>query len=267
MKRTSAAAGLAVLMILTGGGCTSRETASSTPAASTPAATVTAQPAPTAPAAKPWFQEFKAHTPGTWEKSTGYTNGDPFDCFWSGENISFNGKEMELKLSKDPTGKKLGAEYKTSATYHYGRYEVRMKAAKNSGIVSSFFTYTGPSFGTPWDEIDFEVLGKDTTKVQLNYYTNGTGGHEVMIDLGFDASEEYHNYAFEWRKESIKWYVDDKLVHTATANLPVTPGKIMMNLWNGKGVDSWLGAYDGTVPLTAKYEWMKFTPYEESAAK
>lgn len=269
MKKRTSAAGLAVLMFLLGSSCAKNEA----PDKGLEAGANTAQAGnkeqtdnkePAGSAQKLWFHEFKAHTPGTWEKSTGYSNGLPFDCAWSGENISFDGKEMELKLTKDQAGKKLGSEYKTSATYHYGRYEIRMKAAKSSGIVSSFFTYTGPSFGTPWDEIDIEFLGKDTTKVQLNYYTNGIGGHEVLIDLGYDAAEEYHNYAFEWRKDSIKWYIDDKLVHTATENLPVTPGKIMMNLWNGIGVDEWLGAYDGTSPLTAKYEWMKFTPYGDT---
>ena len=49
--------------------------------------------------------------------------------------------------------------------------------------------YTGPSDDDPWDEIDFEFLGYDTTKVQLNYYTDGVGGHEYMLDLGFDAYE------------------------------------------------------------------------------
>ena len=48
-------------------------------------------------------------------------------------------------------------------------------------------------------------------------------------------------------------------MRTATENLPVTPGKIMMNAWNGIGVDSWLKAFDGTVPLTAEYEWARFT--------
>ena len=49
------------------------------------------------------------------------------------------------------------------------------------------------------------------------------------------------------------------IVTFPTENLPVTPGKIMMNAWNGIGVDSWLKAFDGTVPLTAEYEWARFT--------
>jgi len=44
--------------------------------------------------------------------------------------------------------------------FGYGYYEVRMKAAKNVGIVSSFFTYTGPSDNNPWDEIDIEFFRK-----------------------------------------------------------------------------------------------------------
>ena len=60
-------------------------------------------------------------------------------------------------------------------------------------------------------------------------------------------------------KRTITWYVDGKEAYKATENLPVTPGKIMMNAWNGSGVDSWLKAVDGTVPLTAEYEWARFT--------
>lgn len=33
-----------------------------------------------------------------------------------------------------------------------------MKPTKNTGTVSSFFTYTGPAHGTQWDEIDIEFL-------------------------------------------------------------------------------------------------------------
>ncbi|GIO37715.1 beta-glucanase [Paenibacillus antibioticophila] len=210
-----------------------------------------------------WVSTFTDHQPDQWEMSSGYSNGDPFDCVWSSGNILFPGSHMELTLTKNDTGGIVGSEYKTRGNYHYGKYEVRMKPAKNIGIVSSFFVYTGPSFGTPWDEIDIEFLGKDTTKVQLNYYTDGVGGNEKIIDLGYDASEQFHDYAFEWTKEAINWYIDGKLVHTATENLPVTPAKMMMNLWNGTGVDEWLGPYDGASPLTASYEWVKFTPYAQ----
>lgn len=77
---------------------------------------------------------------------------------------------MSLTIDKDTTGKYeySGAEYRTNDFYSYGYYETSMQPIKNDGVVSSFFTYTGSSDNNPWDEIDIEILGKDTTKVQFN---------------------------------------------------------------------------------------------------
>lgn len=192
---------------------------------------------------------------GVWQKSDGWSNGNPFNCIWRAANVNFSGGKMTLGITKDSTGY-AGGEYRTNDTFGYGRYQVNMKPAKNTGIVSSFFTYTG----SPWDEIDIEFLGKDTTKVQFNYYTNGQGNHEYLYNLGFDAANGFHTYAFDWRAGSIAWLVDGREVHKATSNIPTHPGKIMMNLWPGKGVDSWLGAYNGATPLYAQYDYVSFDP-------
>lgn len=192
--------------------------------------------------------------------SDGWTNGSCFDCGWYKQNTSFDGGVLNLAIDKDHSGKYnySGAEYRTADTYHYGYYETSMQAIKNDGVVSSFFTYTGPSEDNPWDEIDIEVLGKDTTKVQFNYYTNGVGNHEYMYDLGFDASEGFHTYGFDWQPDHITWYVDGKEVYTAYNNIPSTSGRIMMNVWPGTGVDDWLKPFNGNTPLTARYQWVTY---------
>lgn len=100
--------------------------------------------------------------------------------------------------------------------------------------------------------------------MQFNYFTDSKGNHEYLYDLGFDASEDFHDYAFEWHKDKIVWFVDGKEAYTATENIPVTPGKIMMNAWCGTGVDSWLNAFDDShMPLTAEYESISFVPFDE----
>ena len=167
---------------------------------------------------------------------------------------------MTLTIDKDHSGKYnySGAEYRTHEHYGYGYYETSMQAIKNDGVVSSFFTYTGESENNPWDEIDIEILGKDTTKVQLNYYTNGVGNHEYMYDLGFDASQGFHTYGFDWQPDHITWYVDGKAVYTAYSNIPSTPGRIMMNTWPGITVDEWLKPFNGNTPLTAYYQWATY---------
>ena len=131
-----------------------------------------------------------------------------------------------------------------------------MKPAKCSGTVSSFFTYTN---SPRWDEIDIEFLGKDTTKVQFNYFTDGEGNHEYLFDLGFDASEGFHEYGFYWQSDSIIWYVDGKAVYKVTKDIPQYGGKIMTNVWNGIGVDDWLDAFDASkLPVTAQYKWIGY---------
>ncbi len=202
---------------------------------------------------------FDYYETNKFEKSNGWSNGGMFDCTWDGNNVSFNGGVMDLKITGNSWNGYRAAEYRTNQAFGFGMYDVSMKPIRNDGVVSSFFTYTGPSDGTVWDEIDIEFLGKDTTKVQFNYYTNGVGNHEYVYNLGFDASQGFHQYGFYWDRGSITWYVDKKPVYTATNNIPQTPGRIMMNAWNGKGVDEWLKRYNGVAPLTARYDWVSYT--------
>lgn len=211
-------------------------------------------------AATVFWEPLTYHNSATWQKANGWSNGGMFNCTWRDSNATFTSSgELRLAITSPSYNKFDCGEYRSVQKYGYGKYEVSMKPAKNSGVVSSFFTYTGPTDGTPWDEIDIEFLGKDTTKVQFNYYTNGVGGHEYVVNLGFDASQSYHTYAFDWQPGYIKWYVDGVLKHTAYNNIPTNPGKIMVNLWNATGVDSWTGSYNGANPLYAYYDWIKYT--------
>ncbi len=214
------------------------------------------------------YADLSEGCPGFFESSNGWTNGSMFNVFWRAENTTFENGRMQLIIDHDPREEQgipySGGEFRSKDFYGYGRYEASIKAIKNDGVVTSLFTYTGPADSNPWDEIDIEILGKDTTKVQFNYFTDGKGNHEYLYDLGFDASEGFHTYAFEWHKDKIVWFVDGREAYTATETLPVTPGKIMANAWCGKGVDGWLNAFDDkNIPLTAEYEWVKFTPFDE----
>lgn len=224
-----------------------------------------------------FFFDFAKKLPKEAEVSDGWTNGAMFDANWHRENVEFEGKKMALIIDEemgpgwsDPTVKYTGGEFRTKNKYHYGLYEVCMKPIKNDGVVSSYFTYTGPYDQPPtiWDEIDIEILGKDTTKAQFNYFTDSKGGHEYLCDLGFDASEAFHVYGFDWQPDSITWYVDGQAVYTVhdgpgVDKIPVTPSKLMANAWAGRGVDAWLNAFDDSdLPIQAEYKWMKFTPSE-----
>lgn len=184
-----------------------------------------------------------------------------FYSTWRKNNVIFKDGVMSLVIDKDQEGGTTpwsSAEYFTVDFTQYGDYSVRMKPIKNDGIISAFFVYTGPGYGYPWDEIDIEFLGDDTSVVQFNYYTNGVGKHEYVYHLGFDASDEFHTYGFIWREDYIVWTVDNEEVYRATEDIPSNPAKIMMNAWVTQGIDSWAGKFDGKVPLAAEYDWIKY---------
>ncbi len=212
------------------------------------------------------WEPMNSFNTGVWNKAT-WSNGGMFNCGFKADHAYFQNGQLVLKLDNVASSGKpySSGEYRTNNTFSYGTFEVNMKAAKASGTVTSFFLYTG----SPWDEIDVEILGKDTTKVQLNYYVNGVGGHEKIVDLGFDAAYGFHKYAIEYGNGYINWYVDGKWKWGVNNNgmnapkgaaMPSHPMQIMVNLWPGTGVDSWLGPFRYSSPLYAYYDYVKFTP-------
>lgn len=198
----------------------------------------------------------------------GFQGGD-----WVPENVSSgpDGLRLDVTPTGDPKKPYALAEVQVIGTYGYGRYETIMRPAKGSGLVSAFFTYTGPYFGKPHDEIDIEFVGKDTSIVELNYFHNGKTGSSARIKLPFDASEEDHLYAFDWKPEGISWYVDGKLIYQTPENdpfIPDNPGRLVISNWTGKKeLRQWHGDPDFGDRGSAYYSCISFTPLGENTRR
>lgn len=208
-------------------------------------------------------------------ESDGWTNGSPFNVQWSANNVAYENGVAKLTITDNPNGSEetfteyYGGEMRTYQYFGYGDYEVSMKPSNKPGTASTFFTCTGsydtnPHTGqpNPWDEIDIEFLGEDTTKVQFNYYVNGVGGHEYMYDLGFDASEDFHTYGFRWTEDYITWFVDGKPVYrvnaTESSPMPSTAGRVLMNYWCGSSAaENWMGKFENPDDKGPEYQWVK----------
>jgi endo-1,3-1,4-beta-glycanase ExoK len=216
-------------------------------------------------ATTPVSTSFDEPTDG-FEVSDGWVNGDIYGCGWRRDNARFEEGSLVLALDDERSrGRSFSCgEYRSREHYGYGYYEVRMRAARGDGLLSAFFTYTGDPFSDPHDEIDFEFLGRNTRQVQVNYFVDGKGHHEKMVDLGFDAADGFHTYGFDWQPDAIRWYIDCKQVREVTAAegpLPSAPGRIFVHLWNGQGVDDWLGRFDYEgEPIEAAFDQMSFMP-------
>lgn len=145
----------------------------------------------------------------------------------------------------------------------HGRFEVEMRAARGEGLVTGFFLHRS----APRQEIDIEIAGNKPRRVLLNVYFNpgdegteldyGYRGSPCAIDLGFDASEDFHRYAVEWCPDRIRWFVDDVLVHdrgswdpTPIPHLPMT---LHANLWSPRSFELAGAANLRLTPTTASF--------------
>ena len=216
-----------------------------------------------------------------WMKADGWTNGPPFNNAWLADHISFVEGRMVIRLDDEGAlGEPYSSgNYQSLGFYGYGCYEASLKPVAGSGTVTSFFTYAGPfdnGGNGKHNEIDIEFLGKDTTRVQFNFFTNDdeyTSRNEFVYDLGYDASLDFHVYAFKWTATGIEWYVDGELVYFIEDN-PTNPTpkatdslqKIMMNLWPvDQSAEAWAGTFDYQEPLDAQYQWVRFTRGQDCA--
>ena len=162
-----------------------------------------------------------------------------------------------------------GGELRTIDTYRYGRYEVRMKSAAGSGVVSSFFTYRdfwsdGLSGSQHWNEIDLEWLGNHDDKVQTNLIIQNGWDLPELVNLDINPHEDFHTYAFEWTPDYVAFFVDEQMIRWVDnfyADSLYHYQKIMMNIWQPTWVD-WVGEFDSDIlPVYAFYDWVKYYAY------
>jgi hypothetical protein len=63
----------------------------------------------------------------------------------------------------------------------------------------------------------------------------GYRGSPCQIDLGFDATEDFHRYAIDWRPGRVAWLVDGRVVHERAGwdptPIPHLSMRVYANLW------------------------------------
>lgn len=190
---------------------------------------------------------------------------------WAPENVvnTVQGAEFRVEREPDTHIPFSMAEAKSQQRFGYGRYEAVMQIGKGSGLVSAFFTYTGPYDGDPHDEIDIEFLGKDTSKIEFNYWRSGKRGKHAIFDLPFDASAAPHLYAFEWAPDRITWYVDGVAYYATEANdafIPQHAGRLFFSHWTGTPpMQGWHGKPEFDSGEAMIVSCASFTPANKTA--
>lgn len=180
-----------------------------------------------------------------WRVADGWSNGAWTANDWRASQIRQTGNGIEITLGRSRGGDKRfsSGELQSEDVYRYGYFETRMQVPRGSGLVTGFFTYTRDGAENTWDEIDIEILGRDTRSIQFTYFRRGAR-HITTVPLPFDAADAQHSYGFEWTPRAIRWYVDGRLLHEETGSdgpLPQATQRLYLHLWNTETLDEWLG--------------------------
>lgn len=164
-----------------------------------------------------------------------------------------------------------GGEIYSQQSYQYGRYEMRMRAAKGSGVLSTFFTYKNGSElqGEFWEEIDIEIFGKNNaTQWQSNIIigtSRPTIKTEAVHNAGVSLADDYHTYVLEWTPSYVAWFVDGVQVRRVNGGQFVdgvsNPQSIRFNLW-AANIPEWVGAWnDSILPVYQFINYLEYKPY------
>jgi endo-1,3-1,4-beta-glycanase ExoK len=211
-----------------------------------------------------FVDDFKSFDRSRWYVSDGWNNGSHQNCTWSKGQVSLSDGVLSLGFEKQKLKDRefTCGEMQTKQRFGYGTYEARMKTDAGPGLNAAFFSYIGPSDKQPWDEIDFEILTKDTSKVQVNAYIDGKGKNEKLVEVPGGTDKAFNDYAFVWEKDSLRWYVNGQLVNTITdpTTLPSHAQKIFFSLWGSDTMKGWMGAFaDPGRKLSLQVERVAFT--------
>lgn len=165
----------------------------------------------------------------------------------------------EIHVTYDHRG---GARWRSPSRFRHGTFGARIRcpAGNTSGL--NFNIYLSSLEGDKsQDEIDFEFLGKDKTSIQTNFYTTGAGAREIIHPLGFDASEDFHEYLIRWERNRIEWLVDGAVIREEVREdgepWPEKPMFLYASVWDASYIDEgrWTGQYIGCdAPYVCSYK-------------
>ena len=171
-----------------------------------------------------------------------------------------------------------GSEIYTKETFMYGRFVARMKMAYTPGSVSSMFIYYNNSDiagSTIWNEIDIEIVGKDSLKFQSNIITGNRNAkktseerHSLSPAAAFNM--DYHIFMIDWTPDSVVWYVDGVKMRCTKTNEAGTDQvtaltqrqSLRFNLW-ASDVEEWVGVLKPSkLPVSQYIDYVKAYSYD-----
>ncbi|KAI9208886.1 concanavalin A-like lectin/glucanase domain-containing protein [Polychytrium aggregatum] len=203
------------------------------------------------------------------------------------ENAKFDSNGMTITLTKqiiNGSNYAYGAQLSTNFYVNYGKITVSLSAPAEPGIVTTFYTMSAVK-----DEIDMEIVGKETTTIQSNVFYRGIpefGVHMQRLTIpNSGAVNGMHQYTIDWNRNRLIWLIDGVPLRTLYKNqsvslmnttkdpwYPTTPSIIQMTCWDGgdvtssPGTSTWAGGPPSwSVPnYQAVFQYLDIQCYDDN---
>lgn len=166
-----------------------------------------------------------------------------------GKQGTFNNKKYDIVY----TSGAINTHHKYN--FDYGYFEARLKMPKGKGMWPAWWMLRD---GWP-PEIDMlEILCSKPNELHVNFHYgpswNEHSSHEQVLNMGFDASDDFHVYGFEWTPQYMRYYVDGVQVgHDFTNKSAISQARGMYMILN-LAIDGWDGTPDNTTVWPALFQ-------------
>ena len=196
-----------------------------------------------------FIDRFSKLNEGRWYVADRGSNGDWTVNDFRRSQISLSHEGMTLTLAKAAPGGATpfsSGEITSQDKFRYGYFEARLRAARGAGTDTGLFTYVRDKGPDGWNEIDIELIGGNPRQVEFAIHVGKLTAHRV-IQLSFDAASAFHTYAFDWKPDSVTWYVDDRPVYVERG--PAATGltraqNFVIDVWGSETLYRWMGKID-----------------------
>lgn len=176
---------------------------------------------------------------------------------------SDEGAQLMIDVIKSGPRPYRSGAFASARSFRHGRFEAEIRAAPGWGLLTGFFLHRD----TPRQEIDIELAGTDPRRMLANVYFNpgddgtamgfGYRGSPCRIDLGFDATADFHLYAIDWRPDRVAWLVDGRIVHERfgwdPTPIPHLSMRLHANLWAPRSEELAGRIDERALPATAAF--------------
>jgi endo-1,3-1,4-beta-glycanase ExoK len=219
-----------------------------------------------------WEDNFDSFDSKRWSLQTHSWNGNLAQ--FSVDNTRFQDGIASILLTRaeSDTDKPFrGVEMRSKSTITYGKVETRARFAKGSGVISAVVLIYTPWPADDWNELDMEYLaGRSGMQFNTMVYDGPPVSKPVttsvtptqaprVVDLGFDATADFHVYTMEWTPSAARFLVDGAVKHEWDQEISLMrlPQNLLLTIWASSSA-AWAGAVgDDTAPTQADFDWVR----------